>query len=227
MNTSLTLKSTMLILAGSLALAAPAFARQSADDPAGHVSGGHGADDPAGHVSGGNGADDPANHDVGDDHGGGNGGNGNGGNGGNGSGKSRLRLAIADSDSADTTAFRGKFRQEIKKNRTELRVDVKLKDAVDLADADAAEAATVTATFDDGAGATVSCDLDFDEFERKKAEYHLRLKLRGDSLSEKAGDCGGVLPPVVSGGTLTVAVEIPTADPNAPTVRNVGSLTFP
>jgi hypothetical protein len=39
-----------------------AFARQGADDPAGHVRHGHGADDPAGHVRHGHGADDGPNH---------------------------------------------------------------------------------------------------------------------------------------------------------------------
>ncbi|MEY2569099.1 MAG: hypothetical protein QOE35_3628 [Actinomycetota bacterium] len=39
-----------------------AFARQGADDPAGHVRHGRGADDPAGHVRHGRGADDGPNH---------------------------------------------------------------------------------------------------------------------------------------------------------------------
>ena len=46
---------------GSLALVgAKAFARNGADDGAGHVRHGGGADDGAGHVSGGHGADDGA-----------------------------------------------------------------------------------------------------------------------------------------------------------------------
>lgn len=36
-----------------------AYAKNGADDPVGHISGGNGADDPVGHVSGGNGVDDP------------------------------------------------------------------------------------------------------------------------------------------------------------------------
>ncbi len=46
----------------SLAVTTDAMARRGADDPAGHVRGGHGADDPAGDDRGGHGADDPAGH---------------------------------------------------------------------------------------------------------------------------------------------------------------------
>jgi hypothetical protein len=53
-----------LIITGTAVggMAAPAFARQGADDPAGHVRHGRGADDPAGHVRHGHGADDGPNH---------------------------------------------------------------------------------------------------------------------------------------------------------------------
>jgi hypothetical protein len=57
-----------LIIGGVIAVAAitgstgTAFARQGADDPAGHVRHGRGADDPAGHVRHARGADDGRNH---------------------------------------------------------------------------------------------------------------------------------------------------------------------
>jgi len=228
MNTSFHKHTTMLFVAACLAFALPAQAKQGrgaddpaghvsggngADDPAGHVSGGNGADDPAGHVSGGNGADDPANHDANDDHGGGS------------SGKPRISARVVD-DASDASVARGKFRQTVKKNRTRLRLDVKLKDSTNLPDADAADAATVTALFDDGTGATVPCELDFDDFARGKAEYQLRLDDRNGSLSEKAGDCGGELPPVVSGQTVLIRLQLPSDDPAA-TPRTVGTVTIP
>jgi hypothetical protein len=69
--------SLLLVLALVTAAAlgtAVAYAQNGADDPAGHVSGGHGADDmtptvstpppaaPAGQINGGHGADDPIPH---------------------------------------------------------------------------------------------------------------------------------------------------------------------
>lgn len=55
------LKISLLAVAATATLAAtPGFARQGADDPAGHVRQGRGADDAAGDVRRGRGADDAA-----------------------------------------------------------------------------------------------------------------------------------------------------------------------
>ncbi|NJD06232.1 MAG: hypothetical protein FIA97_07005 [Methylococcaceae bacterium] len=102
-------------------------------------------------------------------------------------------------------------------------MDVKLKDPTDLPNADAADAAVVTALFDDGAATVVTCELDFDDFEHGKAEYQLRLRQRGGSVTEKAGDCGGVLPPVVSGQAITIQLAL---DPTA-TPKTVGTVAIP
>ena len=66
-KTTLTALALGLAVLASTALVAPsAFARQGADDPVGHIRGGHGADDPAGDDrSGGKGRggnDDGPNH---------------------------------------------------------------------------------------------------------------------------------------------------------------------
>jgi hypothetical protein len=190
----------------------------------------------------GGGADDPATHDATDDKGGSSSSSSSSSNSPQGQiHTKRAKSIVWLADNTDDPAwFAGKQRNIVKRKRTDFRVDVKVRDEA-VATEELAAAAVVDALITDAAGNLYNCDLDFNRFNPRnnKVEYSVRLRLKGNKLSENAGTCSAVdasgailsesvLPTVEVGGTIAVRLEVPDAvDPTLPpTYRVLGTASY-